>query len=380
MHDGDASDRDPTAQPLSRRRFLKQAGGVALAASVAPWVVSSTPAPKQSLGIALVGLGNYATGQLAPALQETAHCHLAGIVTGSPEKIPVWQRRHDIPDANVYDYKTFDHIADNDAIDIVYVVLPNGLHAEYTIRAAEAGKHVICEKPMANSVEECEAMIEACEQANRSLSIGYRLHFEPHNQRAMELGQEEVFGPVERIEAGFAFHLGHPSEPHVAWRLDKEMAGGGALVDIGIYTIQAGRYVTGEEPLAVATATESKTEPEKFHEVDETVHFELAFPGGVRAVCDTSYTDQYDRLHAEAEDGWFTVQPAFNYSHQTGRTSEGPMSLPAVNQQARQMDGIARSIQQGEPSRVPGKEGLRDVRIIEAIYEAIETGERVDIE
>ena len=372
-----------TEAAASRRQFLKRlsigVGGAAMAAATGP-LVGRSAQQQAPLGIALVGLGNYATGQLAPALQETARCRLAGIVTGTPSKAETWMQEHDIPEANVYNYETFDEIANNDAIDIVYIVLPNGLHAEYTIRAAEAGKHVICEKPMATSVDDCRAMIQACERNNRELSIGYRLHFEPHHQHVMELGQNEVYGPVNIIQAGFGFRLGEPPyPPHIRWRLDKEMAGGGALMDVGIYAIQAGRYATGEEPVAV-TAQAYTTRPEIFTEIHETIFFQLEFPGGARMSGSTSYNGNFNRFYASANDGWFEVEPAYGYGGIQGRTSDGPMNIDNVNQQARQMDAFAACIQEGRTSRVPGEEGLRDMRVIEAIYASVEAGgQRVPI-
>lgn len=375
---------DATRSP-SRRRFLKRAaqgmGGAALAVSGLGWPGAAHAAERPSsekLGIALVGLGNYSTGQLAPALQETQRCHLAGIVTGTPAKARTWQDKYDIAEEHTYNYDTFDQIADDEAIDIIYVVLPNGLHAEYVIRAAEAGKHVICEKPMATSVEECEQMIAACQKAGRQLSIGYRLQFEPHHQRVMQLGQDEVFGPVQTMENDDGFTLGPPSDPSVKWRLDKELAGGGALMDVGIYTIQAARYTTGEEPVAV-TARERKEHPQKFDEVDETVLFDLEFPGGCVAACRTSYSTSYNRLRANAAEGWFELQPAYGYGGLEGRTSRGPMGIENINQQAHQMDAFAECIQTGRPSRVPGEEGLKDMKVIEAIYDSIDTGQKVQI-
>jgi len=278
-----AADRASTpASP--RRHFLKTVsrgvGGAALASAAGPLVGRAAGRSRPSVGVALVGLGNYATGQLGPALQETSICELTGIVTGTPAKADTWTQKYNLPESNVYDYETFDRVADNPDVDVIYVVLPNGMHAEYTIRAAEAGKHVICEKPMATSVAECRSMIDACEKNDCKLSLGYRLQFTPHHQRVMKLGQDEAFGPVTAMQNGFGFHIpdSATSRPHIQWRLNKEMAGGGALVDVGIYAIQAGRYVTGEEPVAV-TAQEYTTRPDLFDEVDETVFFQLEFPG-----------------------------------------------------------------------------------------------------
>lgn len=361
----------------SRRQFIRRLSGLGVAAATVPgfsFARRSTPPPQQGLGVALVGLGNYATHQLAPALQETEHCHLAGVVTGTPSKAESWRQKYDIPEDNIYDYDTFDRIADNPDIDIVYVVLPNALHAEYTIRAAQAGKHVLCEKPMATSVEDCEAMIEACNEAGRKLSIGYRLHFEPHNQEVMRLGQDEILGPVKFMETSFGFRIRNPDQ----WRLDKKMAGGGPLVDVGIYAIQAARYTTGEEPVAV-TAQSTKTQPDFFTEVEETLFWQLEFPSGAVANSSTSYAGYVERLYGAAEDGWFRLHPAYSYGRIQGTTSQGPMDFPQVNQQALQMDAFAQCILEDRESRVPGEEGLQDVKIIEAIYEAADTGARVTI-
>lgn len=324
---------------------------------------------QNKLGIALVGLGSYATGQLAPALQETENCYLAGIVTGTPEKAEAWQEEYDIPATNIYSYETYDRIADNDEIDIVYVVLPNGMHAEYTIRAAEAGKHVISEKPMATSVRDCERMIEACDRAGVKLSIGYRLHFDPYHQEIMRLGQEDVFGPVTMVEGGYSFTYRNTD----AWRFDKEMAGGGALLDVGIYAIQGARYVTGEEPVRVL-AQAFNTRPDVFQEIYESILWQMEFPSGAVSTHSTSYSGYVNRLYFTAPGGWAELDPSYHYDSQSGRTSDGPMDFPQVNQQARQMDDFVDCILNDRKSRVSGDEGLRDMRVIEAIYRSIDSG------
>lgn len=369
----------------TRREFLKTlsrgVGGVALAAASTPVAGAVMAPPQETLGVALIGLGNYATGQLAPALQETEFCELTGIVTGTPAKEDKWQRTYGIPDENVYNYETYDRLVDNEDIDIIYVVLPNALHAEYTIRAAEAGKHVICEKPMATSVDECRAMIQACDRNDCKLSIGYRLQFAPHHERAMELGQDAVFGPVNVMRAGFGFRISDEATeaPHIQWRLDEGLAGGGALMDVGIYTVQAGRYVTGEEPIAV-TAQEYTTRPDVFSDVDETIFFQLEFPDGTVLDGSTSYNGSFNELHAACEGGWFELEPSYGYGGIVGRTHEGAMELPNVNQQARHMDAFAQCILTDETAPVSGEEGLHDLRVIEAIYASIAAGgERVQI-
>lgn len=364
----------------ARRKFLESMswglGASVLSASLLSLLANTASAqkPNKTLGIALVGLGGYSIGQLAPALQQTKLVKLAGIVTGTPSKADEWASKYNIPKKNIYNYSNFDSIAKNPDIDMVYVVLPNSMHAEYVIRAAKAGKHVITEKPMATTVKDCEDMIAACKAANRKLSVGYRLHFEPHNQEVMRLGQEKVYGPVKLVENSFGFKIGDPTQ----WRLKKELSGGGALQDVGIYALNAARYATGEEPVSV-TAQEYKTDPVKFKGVDETIAFQLTFPGGAVANCTTTYASSTERLFGSAENGWFELRPAYSYSGIKGRTSKGEMNFPQINQQAAQMDDFADCILNNKQTRVPGELGLQDVRIIQAIYKAVETGQPLKI-
>jgi len=356
----------------SRRKFLHNSAMSIMAASLSvPLWGNCAKKSKDKLGIALVGLGNYATGQLAPALQETEHCYLAGIVTGTPEKENVWQEKYGIPASNIYNYANYDQIADNGDIDIIYVVLPNAMHAEYTIRAARAGKHVICEKPMAISVAECQSMIDTCDTAGVKLSIGYRLHFEPHTQEIKRIGQEKVLGPMKYMNTEFGFRLRNADQ----WRLDKSLAGGGSLVDVGIYAIQAARYSTGLEPIAVS-AKEIKTDREMFSEVDETMMWHLEFENGIVANSASSYASRMERLYGATTNGWFELRPAYSYGGIQGETSKMQLDYPQVNQQARQMDAFAIDVLHDRASIVSGEEGLQDMRIIEAIYTSAREGSR----
>ena len=334
-----------------------------------------TQKQKGKLGIALVGLGNYATNQLAPALQQTEHCYVAGIVTGTPSKIDTWKSKYSIPDANVYNYQTFDSIKNNPDIDIVYVVLPNSMHAEYVIRAANAGKHVISEKPMAMNVKECDDMIAACKKAGKMLSVGYRLHFEPFNLEMARLGTKKVYGNVKKMSAGFGFVAGDPNQ----WRLKKPLSGGGPLVDLGIYCIQGFCYTTGLDPISVTAQEGPKTDPQKFNGIEQSLTWQMEMPGGIICEGKTSYNDNFNFLRAEAEKGIFELTSAFNYNGQRGNTPEGAMNFPQVNQQAKQMDDFALAIKNNRPTPVPGEMGKRDVRIIAAIYEAMNTGKKVII-
>ena len=326
---------------------------------------------KKSLGIALVGLGYYSEHLLAPALKQTNFCHLAGIVTGTPAKENQWMLKHDIPRESIYNYENFDEIVNNDAIDIVYVVLPNSMHADFCIRAAKAGKHVICEKPMAVSVEECDAIINACKKANVKLSVGYRLHSEPNTQEVQRMVKEKTFGEVRYVSSDAAYNS--QTDPG-QWRLDKSLSGGGALMNMGVYAIQSNIYGTGMNPVSVR-AQEFSTRPEYFKDTDETVTAQMEFPSGAFGQLYTSHNANANRLYASFDSGWFELNPSNNYGPLHGSTSEGKeISFPHESQQKLQMDDFANHILTGAINKVPGEMGKRDMIVVEAIYQSIKEG------
>lgn len=361
----------------SRRSFVKSVGAATITLSASPAILPSIFRQRTSkkLGVALVGLGYYSTDILAPALQLTEHCALKGIVTGSPEKIPVWQKKYNIPDGNVYNYDNMHEVANNPDIDVIYIVLPTGLHSKYSIIAAEAGKHVWCEKPMAVTEQECQAIIDACNKNNVKLSIGYRMQHEPNTQTIMRYGREKPYGKIEKIKAEAGYYDSRSNH----WKQDKEL-GGGALYDMGVYPINAARYSAQEEPIAVLNARHETNRPEIYHEVDETTYFSLEFPSGAVAACATSLGKQMQELRVTCENGWYYLKPFQSYSGIQGRTSDGKhLNEKIPNQQARQMDNDARAIMNNESVKVPGEEGLRDIRIVEAVYRSASLGKRVTL-
>ncbi len=362
----------------TRRNFLKTATMAAACLPLAGWLPRTLRAaePGRKLGFALVGLGSLSTHQIAPALLNTRYCRLAGIVTGTPAKAKRWQAQYNLPDKSIYNYETMDRLADNPDIDVVYVVTPNALHAEHTIKAAQAGKHVLCEKPMEVSSEKCQQMIDACRKAGRQLAIGYRLHFEPNNRECVRLAREKVFGGLKIIQAGFGFKIGDARQ----WRLRKALSGGGPLMDVGIYALQATRYLTGEEPLLIS-ATSTTTDHLKFAEVEESLVWQATFPSGIIANCSTTYSvGGIKGYRAYAENGWFGLDPAYEYTGQKGLRSDGQtIALPPVDHFAAQMDNFAQCIFENRPTPVPGEEGLRDLRVMTAIYESVRTGKTVKL-
>jgi len=326
---------------------------------------------KNKLGIAIVGLTSYAHEQIIPALTKTKNVRLMGLISDDSVKAKQWAQKYNVPKKNVYNYQNFDEIAYNSAIDIVYVILPVALHKEFVIRSAKAGKHVICEKPMATNSIDCMEMIAACEKSNSLLAIGYRMHYEPRHQYLMNL-KDKGFGKLISFEA--AFGCIYDRDPN-SWRLNKNIAGGGALMDLGIYTIQAARYTTGLEPVAV-TATQQKLRPELFSDVDETVFFDLEFPDGLIGRCKSSFNQEYSYIYIKTEKGNIHIEPAFLYTGINGVTPCGAMDFPQVIQQALQMDDFADCINNNIKSRVSGEEGLKDIKIIEGIYKSLASGNR----
>lgn len=357
---------------LSRRRFIATGAAAVASAVAAPRILAGTGQEK-SLGVALVGLGYYSTDLLAPALQLTKNCHLAGIVTGTPEKARAWKEKYGIKEGNIYNYQNFDTIRDNPDIDIVYVVLPPSMHKEYVIRAARAGKHVFCEKPMALTSADCQEMIKVCKDQKRYLAIGYRCQHDPNTQEFMSIAREQKLGKVKYISVAAAYvesRKGH-------WKMKKAI-GGGSMYDMGVYALQGARLAAGEEPVAV-TAQSVVNRPEIFNEADEMMMFQLKFPSGAIASCMGGHGANGNYLKVNYEKGTLFMEPFSSYRNNKGSSTLGVIDHPLENQQARQMDEDALAIRNNTPLLVPGEEGLQDIRIVEAIYKAVKSGREVKI-
>lgn len=361
---------------INRRKFLGQVtAGVAGVTLAYPGFANIIiPQKKDKLNVALVGLGYYSTDLLAPALQLTKHCRLAGVVSGTPSKIESWKKQYNLPDKNCYSYDTFDTVANNPDIDVIYVVLPPSMHAEYTIRAAKAGKHVWCEKPMAPSVADCKAMIDACNKNKVKLSIGYRMHHEPNTQKLMQLVKDQTYGKTTKVMA----HAGYVDPRTDHWK-QKKALGGGVMGDMGVYPLNAARYSTGLEPIAV-TAKASTTRPEIYKEVEETMDFTLEFPGGATAVCQASFGKNMNELQVDCTKGWIKFAPFSAYNGVNGVTSDGKkLNAPIENEQATQMDDDTLAILNNKRLLAPGEEGLKDIVVVEAIYRSVAANGRVKI-
>lgn len=363
---------------ISRKDAIKTlaigTGGLLLAPSI---LRSSGFYKKDKLGVALVGLGYYSTDLLAPALQQTKNCYLAGIVTGTPAKAETWKTKYNIPEKNIYNYQNFDQVANNDDIDVIYIVLPPSMHTEYVIRAANAGKHVWCEKPMAITAKECQDMIDACNKNKRKLAIGYRLQHEPNTQEYRRIIKQKLLGNIKQLDDAAGYRDNRTDH----WKQKKEM-GGGVLLDMGVYAIQGARLGMNMEPVSIVSAQTSTTRPEIYKNgLDETVVATLEFPGGVLANIKTSFGENINFLTIQCEKGDIKMSPYSAYSGVQGSSPLGEINTPysVPWQQAKQMDDDALAIMQNKPMMVPGEEGLRDIRVVEAIYKSAATKQAVKL-
>lgn len=329
------------------------------------------------LRVAIMGLGGYGS-RVAEAMKACTRAKLVGVISGTPSKIKEWQTKYNIPEKNCYNYDNFDQVKNNPDIDAIYVITPNALHHSQVIRVAKAGKHAICEKPMALNAKEGQEMLDACKKANVKLLVGYRLHFEPRTLEVIRMRNAGEFGKIRFFQGQCGFKAGDPAQ----WRLNKALAGGGSMMDIGIYAINGARYMVGEEPIWV-TAQETKTDPVKFKEgVDETIQFQLGFPSGAVASCLSSYNiNHLDRFFMSGDKGFAEMQPSTGYGPIKGRTHQGELTKPITTHQTVQMDEMATIIFEDSKPVVPvnGEEGLKDLKIIDAIYQAVKTGKQVKL-
>lgn len=346
-----------------------------------------TPAnPNKRIGYALVGLGHLTLNQILPAFGSSKYCKPVALVSGDAVKAAKVADQYGISAKNIYNYQNFDNIRDNPDIDVVYIVLPNSMHEEFTVRAAKAGKHVLSEKPMADSSAAAKRMIDACKAANKLLMVAYRIQYEPNNNQVKDWVRNKEYGKVRLIEMHNGQHIGDPNQ----WRLKRKLAGGGALPDIGLYCLNTARFLTGEEPEWLMANTFNTPGDAHFTEVEETVLFQLRFPSGTIVNASTSYGTHISRRYRCLADkgGWFGLDPAFAY---TGLKSEVSQSkdkiewksnptLEEKDQFALEMDHMATCVMNNQKPFTPGEEGLQDHHLMEAIYQSAKEGKPIKLD
>lgn len=378
---------DLLGKEITRRGFMTKVGQGFVLANAAGALLKSADAqlvvpdpPGKKLGWAIVGLGSLAINQILPAFALCEKSKVVALVSGHPDKANKLALRYGVNPKNIYNYQNYDSIRDNPEVDIIYIVLPNGMHAEYTVRGLQAGKHVLTEKPMANTPAECQQMIDAGRKANRKLMVAYRCQYEPYNREAIRVARSKELGTVKVILADAGFNMKDPNQ----WRLKKSLAGGGSLMDIGIYALQAARYLTGEEPSEVNAMMYSTPGDVRFKEVEEAINFELRFPSGILANCTSSYGYGWQtHYRVVTTEGWLEMDPATAYSGLRMRVHRGNVieekDLPVVDHFAAEMEHMSESVMQNKEPLTPGEEGLRDLTIMHALYEAANTGRTVKL-
>jgi predicted dehydrogenase len=345
-----------------------------------------TPMPEdQRVGYALVGLGHLTLNQILPAFGACKKSKVVALVSGSSEKMQKVAAQYGVKKESCYSYADYDKLKDNKEVQAIYIVLPNGMHAEYTVRGAQAGKHILCEKPMANSVAECQTMIDACKKADRKLMIAYRIQYEPHNRMVRDMVQTAKFGKVKSIIANNGQNSDNPKH----WRFNKALAGGGSLPDVGLYCLNTIRYVLGEEPTEVMGYIHSTPDDPRFKEVEEQVNWIMKFPSGVQTSCGTSYGHHDDKSYRVlADTGWIKMDPAFPYKGLKLETSQAQEkenqiiehSISDKDHFATEMDHFSECILENKIPFTPGEEGLQDQKIMEAIYQSAKDGKPVKLE
>ncbi len=362
---------------LSRRDFTRLSA-LGLASQLAPQLTRELHAQSgdRKIGYCIIGLGRIAD-HFMRGIQETGNSKVTALVSGHREKAEMIAGQYGVPKSSIYNYENMDQMRDNHSIDAVYVALPNSMHAEYTIRSAKAAKHVLCEKPMAVSVAEAQSMIDACKAANVKLMIGYRCHYETTNLRAVKLIRDGAIGQIQSIQSAFGFNCGAGE-----WRLDKVMAGGGPLMDVGIYCLNATRYLTGEEPASISAYAHTNSSDPRFRTVEENVTWNTKFPSGALATCNTTYgapMDGYFRVYGSK--GWLEVNPAFVYgglrltAEYAGEgdkrvTLDEPNPEKDPSQFAKEADHFSNCVLHNQTPQSPGEEGLRDLQYIREIYKS----------
>lgn len=333
--------------------------------------------PKR-VGYAVVGLGHIAEHAVLPAFRHAKRSRLIGLVSGDAAKAQRLAKKFGAPSHCTYD--RFEQCLRNPDIEAVFIATNNSRHLEFTRRAAVAGKHVLCEKPLANTSDECRQMIDACHGAGVKLMTAYRKYFEPSSVALKKLIDSKKLGRLKLIHSAFTFNL--PVQQ--TWHLKRELAGGGSLWDVGVYCVNAVRWLTGLEPIE-ATAYAWSADPQRFKEVDESIAFQLKFPDGLFVQASSSFAAakaSFIQIHGEK--GWAAVDPAFAYSGKKSLFGQidgkwfGKEYAPSEEFHL-ELDHLADCIRANREPEPDGTAGMRDVAVMEAIYEAAKLGRPVSI-
>jgi predicted dehydrogenase len=334
------------------------------------------------VGYAVVGLGRFAECAILPAFRHSRKAKLVAVVSGDERKARRLATKFGASD--YYTYEDYPLCLAHPQVEAVYIATHNAGHTEFTVRAAAASRHVLCEKPMANTVEECQQMIDACRTHQVRLMIAYRKYFEPGSLALKKLVASGKLGRLKFLHSAFTFFLPpKPGAPH--WHLDRQRAGGGALVDVGVYCVNTARWLLEKEPLEAAGYPWT-VDPKRFRDVEESIAFRLTFPGGLVMQAIASFgAAQASFLHVHGEKGWAALDPAYAYDEERrlfgkigGRWFEKKFQI--IDEVALELDALADCIRRGREPAANGTQGLRDVAVMQAIYRAAREARAVPID
>jgi glucose-fructose oxidoreductase len=332
---------------------------------------------ERQVGYVVVGLGHFAQDAILPAFEHAKdNSRLVALVSGDPEKARELGERHGVP---VFGYEQLEECLAMPEVDAVYIALPNSMHAEYAVRAAKAGVHVLCEKPLALSEAECREMIRACEESDVRLMTAYRLHFEQANLTAVEAVRDGKIGEPRLFTSTFSFQINAPNI-----RIEKDK-GGGVLWDIGVYCVNAARYLFRAEPVEVFAFADKGHDP-RFTETEEAASVVMRFSEGRLATFNVSFgAEAVATYQLVGTQGTLKVENAYEYKGEIrweltseGKTKKG--KVPERDQIAPELLAFSDCILEGRAPEPDGWEGLADVRIIAALYESARMGRPVKLE
>ena len=335
----------------------------------------------KSVGYAVVGLSSISEVAVLPAFRHSKKSRVVALVSHDLKRARELGKRFGVK--GCYSYEDYDRCLSQPDVDGVFIASVNGAHAEQTIRAAAAGKHVLCEKPMANSVGDCRRMVEACHQNKVRLMIAYRKYFEPGSLALKKLVDSGKLGRLRHIFSTYTEIVDPVKAKH--WQLNRRLAGGGSLMDIGIYCVNSMRFLAGSSPLD-ATAMSWTDDPQRFSGVEDSIAFRLTHPGGLVCQGTSSYSAQaasFVQIHGDK--GWAALNPAFAFEEERrlfgkiqGRWFE--QKFKVIDEFVLELDTFATCVRQGRAPVPDGVEGMRDIATVEAIYRSAQENRTVPVE
>jgi predicted dehydrogenase len=335
----------------------------------------------QKVGYAVIGLGGISQVAVLPAFAHSEHAELIAVVSG--DKAKAEKLGADFKAQSAYSYKEYAECLKNPRVEAVYIATPPGEHEKYAVAAAKAGKHVLCEKPLAANVQQARKMVEACRRNKVRFMTAYRKYFEPSTVTLKKMISSGELGRIDVIHTLFG-ELRPYGDNSPAWLFSKKLCGGGPLMDLGVYCVNTCRWLVGEDPVA-AEARSWVRDKRRFKEVEEGIAFRLDFKSGLILQGTAAYSSVFSSfVHVHGEKGWAALSPAFAFEEErrlsgkiAGKWFE--QAFGAIDEFAPELDEFARCIREGRDPEPSGVQGLRDLLIIDAIYKAAKTGKTVKI-